>query len=114
VYISNEENPNLYYDPLVKKKNTINLECLDIHVEKPLSNLTRENMDLLKYYRKRRILFSKYDESIQLDRDMHLMCLLIMNENFPCICIYDNNTFFIESWYSVNSELFAKKIAEIL
>jgi len=77
-YISDEENPSINCDAF--QENEINF---DIHAEKSLPSLIRKNIDLLKYYKKRYILFSRYDKGIQLDKGMYFIYFLIIDENFP-------------------------------
>jgi len=81
-HISNEEDSNLYYDPLLEEKNadrrSFEYPAYDVITEEFLQNLIRENMNLLKYYRKRHIIFRKYDEGIQLDKGMYFIHFLII------------------------------------
>jgi len=65
-----------------KRKDTKCFESADDENRK-LPDLIRENIDLLKYYKKRYKLFSKYDEGIQLDKGMYLRPFLIKDEDFP-------------------------------
>jgi hypothetical protein len=86
-YPSDEENPCLEYNLFFQEQNadTRSFECSahNVITEEPLPDVIRENMNLLKYYKKRHIIFSKYDEGIQLDKGVYFYIpFLIIDENF--------------------------------
>jgi hypothetical protein len=54
----------------------------DVKNDENLPNMLRENKDLWKYYTKGHLLFSKYNEGIQLYKGI-FTCFLIIDENFP-------------------------------
>ncbi|KAH0944350.1 hypothetical protein HN011_009177, partial [Eciton burchellii] len=89
-YSSDEENSflecNAYFQEQNDNAKSFEHPAHNAITEESLPDVIRENMNLLKYYKKRYIIFSKYDEGIQLDK---------------------------ESWYSVTPEALAKKIAKV-
>jgi len=82
---SDEKNPTLDYDPSFEEENADAKSFeypADVIKKESLPDLIRENMDLMKYYKKRHSIFSKYEEGIQLDKGMYFIHFLIIDDNF--------------------------------
>jgi hypothetical protein len=71
-YSSDEENSfperNAYFQEQNDNARSFEHPAHNAITEESLPDVIRENMNLLKYYKKRYIIFSKYDEGIQLDK----------------------------------------------